>query len=711
MKKTIAAILSALLLTGAFTSFAEDGATDEINKLSWTATASSEIISASKAIDSDTSTYWHSNYKAEGSTITEKDPLPFTLEVNLGKAETVSGLRMYPRTDASVSGIVKEAELYLSADGSKFVKVGDLKYSEEITNRAPRETLFSGNVKIKAFRYVVTVGASDLGTIAELSLIKEKKGLSSVNISKLTLTAGETKQQESKKETVETGSGKGEREQEVSLSEGASYAEDEIVPATDWKVHTTSGLPAGNGPAAALDGDMTTFWHSYYENSGGSITYKDSVPIDYTITFPKVTEISGIRYYPRGKDMATSGIAKKATVYASDDGKTFYPVTGETELIYGAESETKYARTPADITFPANVRAKAVRLTVTASVSGYAVASEIRVLKPDSHHKATVTAGEFNSNADKYMLEAVDKSGVKVSASSEQPYPFENQNDMDLTAVKTIDSNIYTTTWHTQYRNDDGSTEGFDKKVMPAYLLYDFGKAYKISAVGYIPRSGFVGGHWIKVSLSTSSDGVSFSKVGTYELNETQYTSFCRTMLYIENPVSARYLKIDIESTADDNGRVADRHAAANEIDFYETVADKKERVESSGERYVLTVGKNVISVKKGRDEYEKTIDAAPFISNGTTLIPLRGLFEEMGAEVTWSAEDKKIRVRADGTDITFQIENTRVWVNEKRYSVAVAPRIEAQSARSFIPLRFVSERMGYSVTWDGESGTVTIEK
>lgn len=709
MKKIISFALSAFLILGSTVIFAEDSAADEVDKSGWMAVASSEIISAEKLIDSDLSTYWHSNYTAEGSTVTQKDTPPYTIEVTLDKAQTVSGIRAYPRSDGSTSGIVKSAELYLSADGKKYTKVGDIAYSEDVSNRAARETLFSGNVKVKAFKYVITEGTNGYGTMAELSLIKEKAELKATDIDKVELSEGEVKHQEAKKDVVETGSGKGEREDKPAVAEGATYEADEIVPTEDWKIHSTSALAGGNGPAAASDGDLSTFWHSYYESADGKITYKDNLPIDYTITFPQVTETSGFRYYPRAKEMSMSGIIKKAKAYASDDGVNFYLVTDEVEFLYGYESESKYLRTPVDVTFPTNIRAKAIRLSVTDSVSGYAVASEIRVLKPDSHHEETLTAKEFSDNSDKYMLTAVDKSGIKVTASSEQPYPFENQNDLDSTADKTIDGNI-NNTWHTQYRNDDGSTAGFNKQVMPAYLSYDFGKDYKISAVGYVPRgNGFIGTHWVEFSVSVSSDGVNYDNVGDYTLNETEYTAFGRTMIYLDEVISARYLKIDITATIDDGGNLASRHAAANEIDFYETVANKKERVENSGERYVLTVGSNVISVKKGQNFYEKTLDAAPFISSGTTLIPLRGLFEEMGASVSWDGESKKISVEADGVKMVFRAENTRVWVNDIRYSVTVGPRIF--NSRTYIPLRFISERMGYSVSWDQATGSVTIEK
>lgn len=492
------------------------------------------------------------------------------------------------------------------------------------------------------------------------------------------------------------------------LSENASFEEDEIVTDEAWVITATSSLGAGNSVLTACDGDLGTFWHSYYEVEDGSVSYKDNVPISFTVEFGKETEVSGFRYYPRAKEYSMSGIAKRATAYASDDGKSFYPVTGEVEFIYGFESQAKYERTPVEITFPQNIRARAVKIEFTESVSGYLVASEVRLLKPDAHKK-TVTASEFNKKSDDYMLSAIDKKGVRATASSEQPYPFENQNDMDLTAVKTIDSNVFST-WHTQYRNEDGSTQGFNKKVMPAYLSYDFGSEYTLSAVGCVMRGGgFIGTHWVEAAISASDDGESFEECARYKFNPTQYKAFGRIMMYLPEAVITRYLRIDILSTIDDSGMVANSHAGANEIDFYETVNAQKLRMEQSGEQYTLTIGKSCIAVAKGTDYREKELDAAPFIAEGTTMIPLRGLFEEMGTTVSWSAEDKKITVKGGGETMVFQIENTRVYMGETRYSVAVAPRL--YEGRTYIPLRFVSEHMGYNVSWDSDTETVIIEK
>ena len=69
----------------------------------------------------------------------------------------------------------------------------------------------------------------------------------------------------------------------------------------------------------------------------------------------------------------------------------------------------------------------------------------------------------------------------------------------------------------------------------------------------------------------------------------------------------------------------------------------------------------------------------------------------------------EKITVSDGKTEMIFQIENTRVFVNEVRHGVIVAPSIN--NSRTFIPLRFVSEQLGYKVSWDGDTQTITIEK
>ena len=137
---------------------------------------------------------------------------------------------------------------------------------------------------------------------------------------------------------------------------------------------------------------------------------------------------------------------------------------------------------------------------------------------------------------------------------------------------------------------------------------------------------------------------------------------------------------------------------------------------EASMEKYVLKIDDKTIKVEKGTESYEKTVDVAPFIygSSGTTLIPLRGLLEEMGASVSWNGEEERITLSTENGDIRMRIQDPLVYVDdslygEVRYTLTVAPKI--RDSRTFIPLRFVSEQLGYTVSWNGETKEITITK
>ena len=118
------------------------------------------------------------------------------------------------------------------------------------------------------------------------------------------------------------------------------------------------------------------------------------------------------------------------------------------------------------------------------------------------------------------------------------------------------------------------------------------------------------------------------------------------------------------------------------------------------------------ISIEKSGNITEKEIDVAPFIVGGTTLIPLRGLLEEMGAEISWDGEKSEVTIKAQNKEIKLQIWNKRVYVKDNRYgnimyTLLTYPVIK--DSRTFIPLRFVSEQLGYNVEWIGETQTIKI--
>jgi hypothetical protein len=126
----------------------------------------------------------------------------------------------------------------------------------------------------------------------------------------------------------------------------------------------------------------------------------------------------------------------------------------------------------------------------------------------------------------------------------------------------------------------------------------------------------------------------------------------------------------------------------------------------------VLKIGSKEISYRAKGIEGKKEIDVAPFIVNGSTMIPLRGLLELMGAEITWYGDDQSIDIDNGSLFIHLQIDNKLVYVKHPalgdiRYTLLSIPVIV--EGRTFIPLRFVSEQLGYNVSWNGDGMTVKI--
>lgn len=105
----------------------------------------------------------------------------------------------------------------------------------------------------------------------------------------------------------------------------------------------------------------------------------------------------------------------------------------------------------------------------------------------------------------------------------------------------------------------------------------------------------------------------------------------------------------------------------------------------------------------------ELTFDTTPIIKNETTLVPLRTIFEALGMTVEWDEETERITAKKDGLTITLTVGSTAAKKNNEEITLLTAPVVTGEG-RTLVPIRFISESCGLSVTWDGASNTVTIE-
>lgn len=99
--------------------------------------------------------------------------------------------------------------------------------------------------------------------------------------------------------------------------------------------------------------------------------------------------------------------------------------------------------------------------------------------------------------------------------------------------------------------------------------------------------------------------------------------------------------------------------------------------------------------------------DTPPTIVSGRTLVPMRAIFEALGADVEWDNESRTATGIRGNTIVSVQIDNTIAYVNGVAYILDVPAQII--NSRTMVPARFVSEAMGCTVTWYQDKSTAAV--
>jgi len=103
---------------------------------------------------------------------------------------------------------------------------------------------------------------------------------------------------------------------------------------------------------------------------------------------------------------------------------------------------------------------------------------------------------------------------------------------------------------------------------------------------------------------------------------------------------------------------------------------------------------------------------------NNRTFVPIRFLLEYFGFQVNWENDSQSVMgFNQSGEMFVMQVGNKQLFYfdakgNKKDLApMDVTPFLNYQEGRTYVPLRFIAEAMGYTVGWDGATETVTLTK
>ncbi|MDO5478136.1 MAG: discoidin domain-containing protein [Clostridia bacterium] len=638
-------------------------------KESWDVTVSSSKVKTDayirRPIDTDMEQHWHTDYTNEGSTITGKVNPPHFVDITFPEDRTFSGVVFVNRVTGTAGNPLKYS-VYGSSDDSEtwvFLESGTA-----VKGAVQVEALLNSNVTAKKVRFKINDSVDGYASCTEIEFMVS-------DVSKKTVALKDYKSSTAENESTSSDTKKEDA--------GASASNKDDVQGDDgtyltgkgaWEVKLSGSKVKDEAyMRRPIDGDYVNYWHSDYKNEGSIIVSRDLPPHHIDITFPEVRELSGVEFTTRPDGEA--GNPTKYAIYGCIDDSDDWVLIEE-----GTADEDNGKKMKM---FAANIKAKRIRYEIIEGVGGYGSCAEIDFYKSNPAKK-TVSLTEYTEIYDEIAVYEIPKENMTATAN---PPEFWLNHD----AKGVLDETMV------------GFWQTATGAKAPFVLTIDLGGEYSIDSFDVAPRqSEDFHGNWDLFNVWVSQDGENY---GLALENHSFERSTKVKNVKFDNPVKARYVEFEIVEGYTNK-------ASCAEVTFYQSSEDYKDSQKSNFEKYVLKIGSPVIEVTKGAETKEVTLDVSPFIDEGYTLIPLRGLLEEMGAKIEWVDKNQSIIVENSLMKIEFQIWNNIVYVTggrygRVRYTLNQEPRIV--EGRTFIPLRFCSEHLGYTVLWDGETQTITI--
>ncbi|CAN7762141.1 stalk domain-containing protein [Paenibacillus sp. LjRoot56] len=97
-----------------------------------------------------------------------------------------------------------------------------------------------------------------------------------------------------------------------------------------------------------------------------------------------------------------------------------------------------------------------------------------------------------------------------------------------------------------------------------------------------------------------------------------------------------------------------------------------------------------------------------PEIINGTTMVPLRKIFESLGATIHWESTTQSISASRGNVTVKLSVNSDTAYINDEKVLLDQVPVIKNEL--TLVPLRFITESFGGQVIWDENNKLIDLK-
>lgn len=120
-----------------------------------------------------------------------------------------------------------------------------------------------------------------------------------------------------------------------------------------------------------------------------------------------------------------------------------------------------------------------------------------------------------------------------------------------------------------------------------------------------------------------------------------------------------------------------------------------------------LQIDNPIMTVNGVEQEIDEGMGTSPEIVGERTLVPVRAIIEAFGGSVFWNDVKKSVLLDMNGDEITLFIDSNTAYLNGTEETLDVAPTVI--NGRTMLPIRFIAEGFNLGVGWNGQERTIYI--